>query len=54
MVKDVSEVTKKVSEQGMARLIDHVLANNMRLVAELATIKGAIKKHESIFKSYQG
>ena len=38
----------------MAQLIDHVVAKNIRSAAELAIVRGAIEKHESVFKSFGG
>ena len=35
-------------------MIDHVVANNLRSAAEFTIIRGAIEKHESVFKSFGG
>ena len=43
-----------MSKQGVARLVDHIVVNNLRPAVELAIVKGAIKKHESVFKSFRG
>ena len=51
---DVSEILGKVNEQGVIRLIDHVVAKNLRSATELAIIRGAIEKHESVFKGFGG
>ena len=36
------------------RLINYVVANNISSTAELAIVRGAIEKHESVFKSFGG
>ena len=54
MEKDATEISKKTTEHGVARLIDHVLTNNMRSMIELALVRGSIRKFEVVFNSQQG
>ena len=35
-------------------MINHVLANHMRLMIELAMVRGSIAKFEVVFKSLEG
>ena len=48
------ELQEKVKERGVAWLIDRVVASTLRLVAELAIIRGSVESHESVFKSFEG
>ena len=52
--KDVSEISEKVKEIGVAWLIDHVVVITLRSAVELAIIRGSIESHESVFKSFEG
>ena len=47
-------LSKKTIEHKVVMLIDHVLANNMRSMIELAMVWGSITKFEAIFKSQDG
>ena len=52
--KDISEISKKVKERGIAWLIDHVVANTLKSAAELAIIRGSVESDESVFKCFEG
>ena len=52
--KDVSEISEKVKERGVAWLINHVMASTLRSAMELAIIRGLVENHESVFKSFEG
>ena len=54
MEKDATKISKKMTKHRVARLIDHVLASNMRSMTELALVKGPMRKFKAIFKSQQG
>ena len=47
-------MSKNVNEQGVMKSVDHVIASNMRPIVELAMVKGAIGKHELLFRNQQG
>ena len=47
-------MNKNVNERGVVKLVDHAIASNMRSMAELAMVRGAIGKHELLFRNQQG
>ena len=54
MEKDAIELSNKVTEHGVVRMINHVLASNVRSLIELAMVRGLIAKFEVVFKSQEG
>ena len=47
MEKDVAKTSKKMGKNGVAKLIDYVLASNMRSMTKLAIIKGRLESTRS-------
>ena len=43
-----------VNKQQVVNLVDHAIANNMRSMAELTMVRGAIGKHKLLFRNQQG